>query len=85
MVGRRSDVDVRMLEALCVRELGWVPRWLGRRTPADGILGLLDAVDVGVVALSASAVSTDGTRESAGERGRLWEQVLAWAGLPWPD
>lgn len=26
-----------------------------------------------------------GTRESAEERGRFWEQVLAWGGLPWPD
>lgn len=25
-----------------------------------------------------------GTREGAEERGRLWEQALAWAGLPWP-
>ncbi len=33
------------------------------------------------------AVSTHllpGTREGAEERGRLWEQTLAWAGLPWP-
>ena len=31
-----------------------------------------------------SSYLVPGTRESALERGRLWEQVLAWAGAPWP-
>ncbi len=53
------------LAELCAIELGWTPLWLGRRTPPEEILGVLDSLDVGVVALSASASSTDAPRLAA--------------------
>jgi len=44
---------------LCLRELGWTPLWLGRRTPVDEVVRLVSGGQVAVVALSASALSGD--------------------------
>ena len=45
------------LAELCLRELGWAPLWLGRRTPVDEVVRLVRGGQVAMVALSASAVS----------------------------
>ena len=44
---------------LCLLELGWTPRWHGRRTPVGELVRLVRAGGVGLVALSASAASRD--------------------------
>jgi len=62
--GDEHTLGLALVE-LCARELGWTPLWLGRRTPSDAILEVLEDLDVGVVALSASAVSTDAPRLAA--------------------
>lgn len=46
------------LAELCLRELGWRPLWLGRRTPVDEIVGLLEAEAFDAVALSASSFAS---------------------------
>jgi excisionase family DNA binding protein len=79
------------LVELCAREQGWTPLWLGRRTPPGEILGVLGALEVGVVALSASAASTDAPRLAAlaaevgeGCREHGADLMLGGAGA-WPD
>ena len=47
------------LAELCVRELGWTPMWLGRRTPIGEVLRLVRGGQVAMVALSASALLGD--------------------------
>ena len=47
------------LAELCLRELGWTPLWLGRRTPVDEIVRLVRGGQVVMVALSASALLRD--------------------------
>lgn len=47
------------LAELCLRELGWTPVWLGRRTPATEVAGLVQAGGARLVALSASASSRE--------------------------
>ena len=47
------------LAELCLREVGWIPLWLGRRTPLDEVLRLVNGGQVAAVALSASAVLGD--------------------------
>ena len=47
------------LAELCLRELGWTPLWLGRRTPAAEVIRLVQSGEVQLVALSASAMITD--------------------------
>lgn len=44
------------LAELCLRELGWVPLWLGRRTPVDEVVRLVAGGQVATVALSASVL-----------------------------
>jgi len=44
------------LAELCLRELGWTPVWLGRRTPVDEVVRLVRSGQVATVALSASAL-----------------------------
>ena len=44
------------LAELCLRELGWTPLWLGRRTPVDEVVRLVRGGQVVMVALSASAL-----------------------------
>jgi excisionase family DNA binding protein len=48
------------LAELCLRELGWTPLWLGRRTPTDEVVRLVRGGRVAMVALSASALLADG-------------------------
>jgi methanogenic corrinoid protein MtbC1 len=48
------------LAELCLRELGWAPLWLGRRTPVDEVVRLVRGGQVSTVALSASALLADG-------------------------
>ncbi len=47
------------LAELCLRELGWTPLWLGRRTPVDEVVRLVRGGQVVMVALSASALLRD--------------------------
>lgn len=47
------------LAELCLRELGWTPLWLGRRTPVDEVVRLVSGAQVAMVALSASALLGD--------------------------
>ncbi len=47
------------LAEVCLRELGWAPLWLGRRTPSDEIVRLVLAGRAQMIALSASAASSD--------------------------
>ena len=47
------------LAELCLRELGWTPLWLGRRTPLAEVLRLVRGGQVAMLALSASALLAD--------------------------
>jgi MerR family transcriptional regulator, light-induced transcriptional regulator len=47
------------LAELCLREFGWTPLWLGRRTPVDEVVRLVRGGQVVMVALSASALLGD--------------------------
>ncbi len=47
------------LTEVCLRELGWVPRWLGRRTPGGELVRLVREGRAQMLALSASAASSD--------------------------
>lgn len=47
------------LAELCLRELGWTPLWLGRRTPIGEVVRLASGAQVAMVALSASALLGD--------------------------
>lgn len=50
------------LAELCLRELGWTSVWLGRRTPPEEVVRVVAAEPVAMVALSASAWSSDPER-----------------------
>jgi len=47
------------LAELCLRELGWTPLWLGRRTPVAEVVRVVRTAHVAIVALSASALLGD--------------------------
>jgi excisionase family DNA binding protein len=47
------------LAELCLRELGWTPLWLGRRTPGGEVVRVVSSGQVSMVALSASVLLTD--------------------------
>ena len=47
------------LAELCLRELGWAPLWLGRRTPVGEMVRLVSGGQVSMVGLSASALLSD--------------------------
>lgn len=47
------------LAELCLREVGWTPLWLGRRTPLAEIVRVVDNGTVAMVALAASVASRD--------------------------
>jgi excisionase family DNA binding protein len=47
------------LAELCLREIGWTPLWLGRRTPVAEVVRLVRGGRVAMVALSASALLGD--------------------------
>jgi MerR family transcriptional regulator, light-induced transcriptional regulator len=47
------------LAELCLRELGWMPLWLGRRTPVAELVRLVSGGRVSMVALSASMLLSD--------------------------
>ena len=47
------------LAELCLREIGWAPLWLGRRTPVGEVVRLVSRAPVAMVALSASALLVD--------------------------
>lgn len=56
--GDEHTLALSMAE-LCVRELGWTPLWLGRRTPVAEITRLVSCKQVALVALSASTSLDD--------------------------
>lgn len=47
------------LAELCLREVGWTPLWLGRRTPVSEIVRLVRSGRVAMVGLSASVFLND--------------------------
>ncbi len=49
------------LAELCLRENGWEPRWVGRRTPTDALVDLIARArpPASLVVLSASVVASD--------------------------
>jgi excisionase family DNA binding protein len=47
------------LAELCLREAGWTPLWLGRRTPSAEALRVVRSNRVALLALTASPVSSD--------------------------
>jgi excisionase family DNA binding protein len=47
------------LAELCLREAGWTPLWLGRRTPSVEVLRVVRSNRVTLLALSASQASSD--------------------------
>ncbi len=79
------------LAELCLRELGWTPLWLGRRTPVDEVVRLVRGGQVSMVVLSASALLADGQalRAITDEVGAACKErgvglLLGGAGA-WPD
>lgn len=48
------------LAELCLRELGWAPLWLGRRTPVGEVVRLVRGGALSLVAFSASALLDNG-------------------------
>lgn len=79
------------LAELCLREAGWSPLWLGRRTPVAEIIRLVNGGQVALVALSASAGLGDPgvLRAITEEVGAVCEHrgvglLLGGAGA-WPD
>lgn len=78
------------LAELCLREVGWTPVWLGRRTPLGEVARLVVEGDVDLVSLGASEVSRDARALAAieAELGALCREhevglVLGGAGS-WP-
>ncbi len=78
------------LAELCLREVGWMPLWLGRRTPVGEVVRLVSGGQVALVALSASALLDDqrALRATAAEVGAACEArgvglLLGGAGA-WP-
>ena len=57
------------LAEICLREAGWSCRWAGRRTPSDEVEEVVRRGQVQMVALSASAGSTDPSKLSRQYRG----------------
>ena len=47
------------LAELCLREAGWATLWAGRRTPVADLVAAVERGGIGMVALSASAVSAE--------------------------
>lgn len=79
------------LAEVCLRELGWVPLWLGRHTPGTEIVRLVRAGRAQMVALSASAASSDAAalaalaeQTGAASRERGVALVLGGSGA-WPE
>jgi len=59
------------LAEICLREAGWSCRWAGRRTPADDVEAVVSRGQIQMVALSASAASTD-----ARKLGRQYRELV---------
>ncbi len=79
------------LAELCLREAGWTPLWLGRRTPVAELVRLVRGGQLALVALSASASLRDAQalRAIADEIGAACKDraaglLLGGAGS-WPD
>ncbi len=79
------------LAELCLRELGWTPLWLGRRTPVAEVVRLVQSGHVSLVAMSASALLRDerALQATADELASACQDadvglVLGGAGA-WPD
>jgi excisionase family DNA binding protein len=79
------------LAELCLRELGWVPLWLGRRTPVDEVVRLVASGQVAAVALSASVLLQDqrALRAITEEVGTACREsgvaLMLGGGGAWPD
>ena len=78
------------LAELCLRERGWDPLWLGRRTPVSEVVRLVRGGEAAMVALSASSLLGDdqALRAIADEVGAVCEErgvglLLGGAGA-WP-
>jgi excisionase family DNA binding protein len=76
---------------VCLRELDWVPVWLGRKTPTEEVVRVVRSEDAQLVALSASSASANARalkaiaeRVGAACRGRDTVLVLGGNGA-WPE
>jgi len=79
------------LAELCLREAGWRTQWAGRRTPIDSVCAHVLSGAAQLVAVSASASSSDRAllAEHAARLGRACHdagaQLLLGGEAPWPD
>lgn len=83
------------LAELCLREAGWTPLWLGRRTPVEEVIRLVKSGEVAggvsMVALSASSIIDDARalRAIASEVGKACARhgagLLLGGSGRWPD
>jgi excisionase family DNA binding protein len=79
------------LAELVAREAGWNVRWVGSRTPTTEVVQRLSTGDIDMVALSASAHSTDsealaGQIRALAEPAAQHEVALVWGGAgAWPE
>jgi len=79
------------LAELCLREHGWSPLWLGRRTPLPEVLRLVEESRVAKVVLSASSIVNDepflrATAEQVGTACREREiSLVLGGGGAWPN
>jgi excisionase family DNA binding protein len=79
------------LVELCLREANWSTVWTGRRTPADELIDIARSGQFDLIALSASAASSN-TARLAGEAKALGEAcrqagaiLVLGGGGAWPD
>lgn len=88
--GDEHTLGLSLLEP-CVRELGWATVWLGGRTPTREVVRTVDAGWIQLVALSASAASSDETAldaiaEQVGAACRERDVALVLGGSgAWPE
>lgn len=87
--GEKHTLGLSLAE-LCVRELGWLPRWLGGNTPLEEIQRVLEAgqVDCLVIAGSSQAGSPRCLKQLNGQLERSCQKrgvrLILGGSAPWP-
>lgn len=88
--GDEHTLGLSLVE-VCLREQGWTPIWIGRSAPSADVVAAIEGSDVQLVALSASASSSDGAAlarhaEHIGEACRRAGADLVMGGSgAWPE
>ncbi len=88
--GDEHTIGLSLLE-VCLRELGWVPVWLGGRTPTTELIRLALEGEARLVALSASSASANpkalaGIADEVGAACRETRTTLVLGGAgAWPE